>query len=70
GGGGGGGGQNKNPSPSPAQSPNQAPAPRPVPGMTPQQAEAVLNAAEDQETDVQGKRQKKNVPTPPRGKDW
>jgi hypothetical protein len=54
----------------PAQSRNQAPAPKPVPGMTPQQAEAVLNAAEDQETDVQGKRQKKNVPAPPRGKDW
>jgi Ca-activated chloride channel family protein len=70
GGGGGGGGQSQNPSPSPAQSQNQAPAPRPVPGMTPQQAEAVLNAAEDKETDVQGKRQKKNVPTPPRGKDW
>jgi Ca-activated chloride channel family protein len=70
GGGGGGGGQSQNPSPSPAQSQNQAPAPKPVPGMTPQQAEAVLNAAEDKETDVQGKRQKKNVPTPPRGKDW
>ena len=70
GGGGGGGGKSANPSPSPAQSQNQAPAPKPVPGMTPQQAEAVLNAAEDQETDVQGKRQKKNVPTPPRGKDW
>src|SRR6185503_14713323 len=70
GGGGGGGAQSKTPSPVPAQSENQAPAPKPVPGMTPQQAEAVLNAAEDQETDVQGKRQKKNVPTPPRGKDW
>lgn len=70
GGGGGGGGQGKSQSPSPAQSQNQAPAPKPVPGMTPQQAEAVLNAAEDKETDVQGKRQKKNVPTPPRGKDW
>ena len=70
GGGRGGGGQSQNPSPSPAQSQNQAPAPKPVPGMTPQQAEAVLNAAEDKETDVQGKRQKKNVPTPPRGKDW
>ena len=63
-------GKSNNPSPSPAQSQNQAPAPKPVPGMTPQQAEAVLNAAEDQETDVQGKQQKKNVPTPPRGKDW
>ncbi len=70
GGGGGGGGKSANPSPAPAQSRNQAPAPKPVPGMTPQQAEAVLNAAEDQETDVQGKRQKKNVPAPPRGKDW
>lgn len=70
GGGGGGGGKSQTPSPSPAPSPNQAPAPKPVPGMTPQQAEAVLNAAEDKETDVQGKRQKKNVPTPPRGKDW
>jgi len=38
--------------------------------MTPQQAEAVLNAAEDKEIDVQGKHQLKNVPTPPRGKDW
>jgi Ca-activated chloride channel homolog len=69
-GGGGGGGKSNNPSPSPAQSPNQSQAPKPIPGMTPQQAEAVLNAAEDQETDVQGKRQKKNVPMPPRGKDW
>ena len=68
--GGGGGGQNKTPSPVPAQSQNRSQAPKPVPGMTPQQAEAVLNAAEDQETDVQGKRQKRNVPTPPRGKDW
>ena len=68
--GGGGGGQSKTPSPSPAPSPNPSPAPKPVPGMTPQQAEAVLNAAEDKETDVQGKRQKRNVPTPPRGKDW
>jgi len=70
GGGGGGGGKSQTPSPSPAPSQNQSPAPKPVPGMTPQQAEAVLNAAEDKETDVQGKRQKKNVPTPPRGKDW
>jgi len=69
-GGGGGGGQSKTPSPSPAPSPTQSQAPKPVPGMTPQQAEAVLNAAEDKETDVQGKHQKKNVPTPPRGKDW
>jgi Ca-activated chloride channel family protein len=69
-GGGGGGGQGQTKSPSPAPSQNQSPAPKPVPGMTPQQAEAVLNAAEDKETDVQGKRQKKNVPTPPRGKDW
>jgi hypothetical protein len=38
--------------------------------MTPQQAEAVLNAAEDKETDVQGKHQARNVPVPPRGKDW
>jgi Ca-activated chloride channel homolog len=66
----GGGGKSNNPSPSPAQNQNQAPAPKPVPGMTPQQAEAVLNAAEDQETDVEGKRQKRNVPTPPKGKDW
>jgi len=49
---GGGGGQSHTPSPSPAQSQNQAPAPKPVPGMTPQQAEAVLNAAEEKETDV------------------
>ncbi len=70
GGGGGGGGQAPTQSPTPAPSQNQSPAPKPVPGMTPQQAEAVLNAAEDKEIDVQGKRQKKNVPTPPRGKDW
>jgi len=70
GGGGGGGGQGRNQSPNPAPSPNQSRAPKPVPGMTPQQAEAVLNAAEDKETDVQGKHQKKNVPTPPRGRDW
>jgi Ca-activated chloride channel homolog len=66
----GGGGKSNNPSPSAAQNNNQAPAPKPVPGMTPQQAEAVLNAAEDQETDVEGRRQKRNVPTPPKGKDW
>ncbi len=70
GGGGGGGGKSNTPSPSPASSNNQAPAPKPVPGMTPQQAEAVLNAAEDQETDVPAKRHNKNVPTPPAGKDW
>lgn len=70
GGGGGGGSRGQIQSPTPAPSQNQSPAPKPVPGMTPQQAEAVLNAAEDKETDVQGKRQKKNVPTPPRGKDW
>ena len=70
GGGVGGGGGKNTPNPTPAQSPNQSQAPKPVPGMTPQQAEAVLNAAEDKETDVQGKRQKKNVPAPPRGKDW
>jgi hypothetical protein len=70
GGGGGGGGPGETQSPVPAPSQNPAPAPKPVPGMTPQQAEAVLNAAEDKETDVQGKRQRKNVATPPRGKDW
>jgi len=38
--------------------------------MTPQQAEAILNAAESEETDVQGKKQRRNVPAPPRGRDW
>jgi hypothetical protein len=39
--------------------------------MSPQRAEAILNAAEDKEMDVQGNHQRKNVPLPPpRGKDW
>lgn len=71
GGGGGNGGQNQQPQPQPQNSQNQAPQPRPIPGMTPQRAEQILNSMEQQEQDVQGRKQRRSVPTPPpNGRDW
>ncbi len=71
GGGGGGGGQSPSPQPTPASNEESKPAPRPVPGMNEARAEQILNAMEQEEQDVQGKQQKKNVPRPPpAGKDW
>jgi Ca-activated chloride channel family protein len=71
GGGGGGGGQAPQPQPTPAANAESKPAPRPIPGMNEQRAEQILNAMEQEEQDVQGKQQKKNVPKPPpAGKDW
>ena len=71
GGGGGGGGKNPEPQPEPSNAQNEAPRPRPIPGMTPERAEQILNSMEQQEQDVQGRKQRKSVPTPPpNGKDW
>jgi Ca-activated chloride channel family protein len=71
GGGGGGGGNNQEPQPEPSNAQNEAPRPRPIPGMTPQRAEQILNSMELEEQDVQGRKQRKSVPTPPpNGKDW
>jgi Ca-activated chloride channel family protein len=72
GGGGGGGGQDDpNPEPEPDDSQEQAPRPRPIPGMTESRAEALLNAVEQQEQDVQGRKQRRSVPQPPpNGRDW
>jgi len=71
GGGGGGGGQNPQPQPEPQNAQSEAPRPRPIPGMTPQRAEQILNSMEQQEQDVQGRKQRRSVPTPPpNGKDW
>ena len=71
GGGGGGGGTNPQPQPEPQNAQNEAPRPRPVPGMTPERAEQLLNAMEQQEQDVQGRKQRRSVPTPPpNGRDW
>jgi Ca-activated chloride channel family protein len=72
GGGGGGGGENDpEPQPEPAQSPNEAPRPRPIPGMNEARAEQLLNAVEQQEQDVQGRKQRRSVPQPPpNGRDW
>lgn len=71
GGGGGGGGASPEPQPSPNQSDAQMPVPKAVGGMGVDKAEKLLNAIADQEQDVQGRKQRKNVPQePPRGKDW
>lgn len=71
GGGGGGGGQSPQPQPQPQDARDEQPQPRPIPGMTPQRAEQILNAMEQQEQDVQGRKQRRSVPTPPpNGKDW
>jgi Ca-activated chloride channel family protein len=72
GGGGGGGAQNNpEPQPDPQNAQNQAPRPRPVPGMNEQRAEQLLNAVEQQEQDVQGRKQRRSVPQPPPGgRDW
>jgi Ca-activated chloride channel family protein len=69
GGGGGGGGGNGGG----GGGANQAPTPKPRPsgGIGQQQASAILENAEREERDVQGKNQRKNVPQPPpQGKDW
>ena len=71
GGGGGGGGQSPQPQPQPQDARDEQPQPRPIPGMTPQRAEQILNSMEQQEQDVQGRKQRRSVPTPPpNGKDW
>lgn len=73
GGGGGGGGGERNPEPQPEPEPaqNEAPRPRPIPGMNEQRAEQLLNAVEQQEQDVQGRKQRRSVPQPPpSGRDW
>lgn len=72
GGGGGGGAQNNpQPQPEPQNAQNEAPRPRPIPGMNEQRAEQLLNAVEQQEQDVQGRRQRRSVPQPPpNGRDW
>lgn len=69
--GGGGGGNDPQPQPEPQNAENEAPRPRPIPGMTPERAEQLLNAMEQQEQDVQGRKQRRSVPTPPpNGRDW
>ncbi len=73
GGGGGGGGGAANPKPQPESSgnTNDTPQPRPIPGMNEQRAEQILNSMEQQEQDVQGRKQRRSVPTPPpNGRDW
>jgi Ca-activated chloride channel family protein len=71
GGGGGGGAKNPQPQPEPGNAQNEAPRPRPIPGMTPERAEQILNSMEQEEQDVQGRKQRRSVPTPPpNGKDW
>ena len=71
GGGGGGGGNNPQPQPEPQNAQTDAPSPKPIPGMTPARAEQLLNAMEQQEQDVQGRKQRRSVPTPPpNGRDW
>lgn len=71
GGGGGGGGKTPQPQPEPQNSQTEAPRPRPIPGMTPERAEQILNSMEQQEQDVQGRKQRRSVPTPPpNGRDW
>ena len=71
GGGGGGGAKNPAPQPTPGGQSNESPQPRPVPGMNEAKAEQILNSMEQQEQDVQGKKQRRSVPTPPpNGRDW
>jgi Ca-activated chloride channel family protein len=71
GGGGGGGEKNPEPEPDPQSAENEAPRPRPIPGMKESRAEQLLNAVEQQEQDVQGRKQRRSVPQqPPNGRDW
>lgn len=71
GGGGGGGEKNPEPEPDPQGAENEAPRPRPIPGMNESRAEQLLNAVEQQEQDVQGRKQRRSVPQPPpNGRDW
>jgi Ca-activated chloride channel family protein len=71
GGGGGGGEKNPEPEPDPQSAEHEAPRPRPIPGMNESRAEQLLNAVEQQEQDVQGRKQRRSVPQPPpNGRDW
>ncbi len=71
GGGGGGGANNPTPQPTPGGASNETPQPRPIPGMNEASAEQILNSMEQQEQDVQGRKQRRSVPTPPpNGRDW
>jgi hypothetical protein len=71
GGGGGGGAKNPPPQPTPGGNSNETPQPRPIPGMNEAKAEQILNSMEQQEQDVQGRKQRRSVPTPPpNGRDW
>jgi Ca-activated chloride channel family protein len=71
GGGGGGGAKNPTPQPTPGGNSNETPQPRPIPGMNEAKAEQILNSMEQQEQDVQGRKQRRSVPTPPpNGRDW
>jgi Ca-activated chloride channel homolog len=73
GGGGAGGGGNTNPKPQPQAggNSNNTPQPRSIPGMNEQKAEQILNSMEQEEQDVQGRKQRRSVPTPPpNGRDW
>ena len=72
GGGGGGGGGEKDPSQQPEQGQDdESPRPRPIPGMNESRAEQLLNAVEQQEQDVQGRKQRRTAPQPPpNGRDW
>jgi len=71
GGGAGGGAANPQPQPTPGGSTNNTPQPRPIPGMNEAKAEQILNSMEQQEQDVQGRKQRRSVPTPPpNGRDW
>lgn len=74
-GGGGGGGGESDESPSSGSGPAAPSTPGPssgsAGGISEQQAGAILDNAEREERDVQGKRQRRNVPQPPpTGKDW
>ena len=71
GGGGGGGGGAPQPKPEPAASGEPTPRPQPIPGMNAQRAEQLLDAMEQEEQDVQGRKQRRSVPMPPpNGRDW
>lgn len=71
GGGGGGGAKNPTPQPTPGGNSNETPQPRPIPGMNEAKAEQILNSMEQQEQDVQGRKQRRSVPNPPpNGRDW
>lgn len=71
GGDGGGGASNPQPQPQAGGNSNNTPQPRSIPGMNEQKAEQILNSMEQEEQDVQGRKQRRSVPTPPpNGRDW